>query len=124
MDHSRSQRNSKFSASALLTLLCVALLADGALAATTVNVGGSSGWTLGYNYRTWASTTRVKPWDALFFKYDPRLHNVLLVSKADFDACRTTAPWPNIHLERTTSSSPSQEPTTSSVVLPGIVLLA
>ncbi|KAL2629431.1 hypothetical protein R1flu_014117 [Riccia fluitans] len=70
MDRFRSQRNSRFSASALLTLLCVALLADGALAATTVNVGRSS-----------------------VLKYDPRLHNVLLVSKADFDACRTTAPW-------------------------------
>ncbi|KAL2643875.1 hypothetical protein R1flu_011462 [Riccia fluitans] len=89
MDHSPTQRKSRVSASAVLALLCVAVLVDRAHAATTVNVGGSSG----YNYRTWASTTRVKPWDSLFFKYDPRLHNVLLVSKADFDACRTTAPW-------------------------------
>ncbi|KAL2644089.1 hypothetical protein R1flu_011676 [Riccia fluitans] len=93
MDRSGNQQRSRAAAAILVALLCINLLVESAYAAVTVNVGGSSGWTLGYNYRTWASTTRVKPWDSLFFKYDPRLHNVLLVSKADFDACRTTAPW-------------------------------
>ncbi|KAL2643876.1 hypothetical protein R1flu_011463 [Riccia fluitans] len=92
MDRSRNQSRSCIAASTLVMLLCVALVIQSA-AAVTVTVGGSSGWTLGYNYKSWASATRVKPWDSLFFKYDPRLHNVLLVSKADFDACRTRAPW-------------------------------
>lgn len=62
MGTSRSQgRNSASTLAAALVLL---VLADCALAAT-VNVGGSSGWTLGYNYKTWASTAKVRPYDSL-----------------------------------------------------------
>ncbi|BBN02383.1 hypothetical protein MPTK1_2g14890 [Marchantia polymorpha subsp. ruderalis] len=90
MGTSRSQgRNSASTLAAALVLL---VLVDCALAAT-VNVGGSSGWTLGYNYKTWASTAKVRPYDSLFFKYDPRLHNAMVVSKADYDSCKTTSPW-------------------------------
>ncbi|BBN03182.1 hypothetical protein MPTK1_2g21450 [Marchantia polymorpha subsp. ruderalis] len=73
-------------------LLCVMVLAEAA-AAAVVNVGGTKGWNLGVNYQTWASSTKVRPNDSLFFKYDPRLHNVMVVSKADYDSCKTTSPW-------------------------------
>ncbi|BBM97691.1 hypothetical protein MPTK1_1g07620 [Marchantia polymorpha subsp. ruderalis] len=89
---SSSQGSSSAVSRSLALLLCVLVLAQYA-EAVTVNVGGTKGWTLGYNYKTWAATTRVKPWDSMFFKYDPRLHNVLVVSKADYDACRVNRPW-------------------------------
>ncbi|KAL2650708.1 hypothetical protein R1flu_018836 [Riccia fluitans] len=88
-------RNSQGSGSAvskgLILVLCMLLLAQSA-AATDVPVGGTRGWNLGVNYKTWAASARVKPWDNLFFKYDPRLHNVLVVSKADYYTCNTRNP--------------------------------
>ncbi|BBN03183.1 hypothetical protein MPTK1_2g21460 [Marchantia polymorpha subsp. ruderalis] len=76
----------------LVLLVCVMVLSERA-AAATLNVGGLKGWNLGVDYKSWAATTRVKPTDSLFFKYDPRLHNVMVVSKADYDTCKTSAPW-------------------------------
>ncbi|KAL2643419.1 hypothetical protein R1flu_011006 [Riccia fluitans] len=76
----------------LVMVFGVLVLCENA-AATTVNVGGASGWTVGHNYKTWAAFNKVRPYDSLFFKYDPKVHNVLVVSKADYDACKTSSPW-------------------------------
>ncbi|KAL2644090.1 hypothetical protein R1flu_011677 [Riccia fluitans] len=56
---------------------------------------------LSFNQLNYAQITKLSIPDILcldcccptVFKYDPRLHNVLLVRKADYDACQTTAPW-------------------------------
>ncbi|KAL2622758.1 hypothetical protein R1flu_002963 [Riccia fluitans] len=72
-------------------VLCALLLAQYAGAAT-ITVGASKGWNLGVDYRTWASRIRLRAGDSLYFKYNNRLHDVLIVSKADFMACNNKKP--------------------------------
>ncbi|KAI5071501.1 hypothetical protein GOP47_0013752 [Adiantum capillus-veneris] len=57
--------------------------------ATQYTVGGSSGWTLGVDYTTWASQSSFKTGDSLVFSYG-ELHSVLQVSESDYKACITT----------------------------------
>ncbi|KAL2643980.1 hypothetical protein R1flu_011567 [Riccia fluitans] len=72
-------------------LCCAAILVEHAAAATVV-VGGEKGWTLGFDYKKWAAGTKVKRFDTLHFKYDKSQHNVMRVSKADYDSCNIASP--------------------------------
>nr|CAB3483290.1 unnamed protein product [Digitaria exilis] len=75
------------SRSALIALLVVVSCAAAASAATTFNVGDTSGWTLGVNYDNWASGKTFTVGDKLVFTYTTGAHDVLEVSKSDYDNC-------------------------------------
>ncbi|CAN6197804.1 unnamed protein product [Urochloa humidicola] len=76
---------------AVAALMAAALL--GAASAATYNVGEPSGsWDLRTNYGDWAASKRFHPGDQLVFKYSPQAHDVLEVSKADYDSCSTASP--------------------------------
>ncbi|KAI5009648.1 hypothetical protein ZWY2020_011785 [Hordeum vulgare] len=61
--------------------------------AAIYNVGEPGGaWDLSTNYDTWASSRNFHPSDQIVFKYSPQAHDVLEVSKADYDSCSTASP--------------------------------
>ena len=61
--------------------------------AAIYNVGEPGGaWDLSTNYGTWASSRNFKADDQIVFKYSPQAHDVLEVSKADYDSCSTASP--------------------------------
>ncbi|KAI5009656.1 hypothetical protein ZWY2020_011793 [Hordeum vulgare] len=61
--------------------------------AAIYNVGEPGGaWDLSTNYDTWASSRKFQPGDQIVFKYSPQAHDVLEVSKADYDSCSTANP--------------------------------
>ncbi|KAB8108917.1 hypothetical protein EE612_044962 [Oryza sativa] len=73
------------SSSVLIKLLVVVGCAAAASAAT-LTVGGSSGWTLGQNYDTWASGQTFAVGDKLVFSF-VGAHTVTEVNKNDYDNC-------------------------------------
>ncbi|KAL2935495.1 Uclacyanin 1 [Bienertia sinuspersici] len=54
-------------------------------------VGGSNGWNLSSNLSLWSSTTSFFVNDSLVFDYTPD-HDVIEVSKSDYDKCRINSP--------------------------------
>ncbi|XP_027344104.1 uclacyanin 1 [Abrus precatorius] len=69
----------------------VAILIKLALA-TNYNVGGpNGGWDTNSNLQSWASSQKFSVGDSLTFQYPPN-HNVVEVSKADYDSCKPTNP--------------------------------
>ncbi|KAB5563917.1 hypothetical protein DKX38_003971 [Salix brachista] len=64
------------------------------------NVGESDGWTIGVDYNQWASTKKFQVSDTLgirrrtclFFNYITMLHNVLQVTKQDYESCNVKSP--------------------------------
>ncbi|KAK8940620.1 hypothetical protein KSP39_PZI010181 [Platanthera zijinensis] len=79
-------------ARALVALAAIAVAFQLA-AATNYTVGAPAGsWDLKTNYSTWASGITFKTGDNLVFSYSPALHNVLEVTKANFDSCTTAGP--------------------------------
>ncbi|CAN6179890.1 unnamed protein product [Urochloa humidicola] len=76
---------------AVVAIMAAAFL--GAASAATYNVGEPGGsWDLRTNYGDWAASKRFHPGDQLVFKYSPQAHDVLEVSKADYDSCSTASP--------------------------------
>ncbi|CAN6166154.1 unnamed protein product [Urochloa humidicola] len=76
---------------AVAAVMMAALL--GAASAATYNVGEPGGsWDLRTNYGDWAASKRFHPGDQLVFKYSPQAHDVLEVSKADYDSCSSARP--------------------------------
>ncbi|XP_044971018.1 mavicyanin-like [Hordeum vulgare subsp. vulgare] len=75
-------------------LLAVATMAILSTASAAIyNVGEPGGaWDLSTNYDTWASSRNFHPSDRIVFKYSPQAHDVLEVSKADYDSCSTASP--------------------------------
>ncbi|KAG0451248.1 hypothetical protein HPP92_026321 [Vanilla planifolia] len=62
-------------------------------AATEYTVGAPGGsWNQQTKLSSWASNNNFKPGDTLLFSYDPSSHNVLEVTKANYDSCSTTGP--------------------------------
>ncbi|KAI5056376.1 hypothetical protein GOP47_0028194 [Adiantum capillus-veneris] len=59
-------------------------------------VGGSPGWSLpsrsNVNYTEWASTQSFVVGDTLYFNYSSQYHNVVQVTKANYNACISTNP--------------------------------
>ncbi|TKW10830.1 hypothetical protein SEVIR_6G193500v4 [Setaria viridis] len=74
------------SRSALIALLVVVSCAAAASAAT-YNVGETQGWSLGVDYSTWVTGKNFSVGDKLVFTYATGNHDVLVVSKSDYDAC-------------------------------------
>uniref|UniRef100_A0ACD5ZP04 Uncharacterized protein n=1 Tax=Avena sativa TaxID=4498 RepID=A0ACD5ZP04_AVESA len=77
-----------------ITLLAVAAMAVLSTAsAATYDVGEPAGaWDLGINYGSWASSKKFLPGDTIVFKYSPLAHDVVEVSKADYDSCSAASP--------------------------------
>jgi len=75
-----------------ITLLAVAAMAVLRTAsAATYNVGEPAGdWGFSVDYGTWASSKKFLTGDSIVFKYSAAQHDVLEVSKADYDSCTTT----------------------------------
>ena len=75
-------------------LLVVAAMAVLSTASAAIyNVGEPGGaWDLSTNYGTWASSRNFQTSDQIVFKYSPQAHDVLEVSKADYDSCSTANP--------------------------------
>ncbi|KAL8162697.1 hypothetical protein V2J09_014186 [Rumex salicifolius] len=57
-------------------------------------VGDSAGWTtLGnVNYKQWATNKTFQVGDVIVFNYNPKFHNVMQVTHANYKACNVTAP--------------------------------
>jgi hypothetical protein len=76
---------------AIAAMLAVAVI--GTASAATYNVGEPGGsWELRINYTNWATSKRFHPGDQIVFKYTPQVHDVVEVSKADYDACSNARP--------------------------------
>lgn len=61
--------------------------------AALYNVGDRTSWTLpSIDYNQWARTKHIRVNDVLRFTYSSEIHNVLLVSKADYDQCGSRRP--------------------------------
>ncbi|KAH8514425.1 hypothetical protein Peur_058020 [Populus x canadensis] len=56
------------------------------------NVGESDGWTIGVDYNQWASTKKFQVGDTLVFNYNTMFHNVLQVTKQDYESCNVKSP--------------------------------
>ncbi|XP_057979785.1 basic blue protein-like [Malania oleifera] len=75
-------RGSAMVAAALLLLL----LSHCEMARAAVyTVGGAAGWT--FNVVGWPQGKRFKAGDVLLFKYNPTIHNLVVVSKAGYNTC-------------------------------------
>ncbi|KAK1282372.1 hypothetical protein QJS10_CPB22g01105 [Acorus calamus] len=79
------------------SVVVVVLMASAASvsAATTHDVGGSTGWTIpsdSKTYTNWATGQSFRVGDSLRFTFPTGSHNVMEVSKSDYDSCTTTAP--------------------------------
>ncbi|KAK3015261.1 hypothetical protein RJ639_006049 [Escallonia herrerae] len=75
----------------LLSLAAIAMLIDLAVA-TNFTVGGpTGGWDTSTNLQSWASSQTFLVGDNLVFQYTPN-HDVLEVSKADYDSCQASNP--------------------------------
>ncbi|VAH53856.1 hypothetical protein VPH35_032544 [Triticum aestivum] len=75
----------------LLAMAAMAILSTAS--AAIYNVGEPGGaWDLSTNYGTWASSRNFQTNDQIVFKYSPQAHDVLEVSKADYDSCSTASP--------------------------------
>lgn len=60
--------------------------------AAQLKVGDDSAWTIGPNYVTWAANKELHPGDSLLFKYSNNFHDVVQVTKSDYDSCKTDSP--------------------------------
>ncbi|MCO5597665.1 hypothetical protein L7F22_051746 [Adiantum nelumboides] len=77
----------------LLMVAGVLLLWAHQSSAVLYNVGDRTSWTLpSIDYSRWAQTKPIRVNDVLRFTYSSEIHNVLLVSKADYDQCSSERP--------------------------------
>ncbi|MQM19839.1 hypothetical protein Taro_052852 [Colocasia esculenta] len=77
-------------AALILAIAMAAVLLDCALGAT-ITVGSPGGWDQSTDLKTWATSQTFSIGDTLVFQYLPS-HDVLEVSKADYDACLASTP--------------------------------
>ncbi|URE41098.1 Plastocyanin-like domain [Musa troglodytarum] len=81
---------------AMAAALVVFLLAAGVgrSEGAVYKVGDAVGWTIlgSPNYTAWSLSKNFKMGDTIVFEYSKNIHNVLEVSKADYDACTATSP--------------------------------
>jgi hypothetical protein len=78
---------------ALLVLAVAVAAVLGTAHGATYTVGAPAGsWDLSTNYTRWASGIVFSAGDQLVFKYSRSAHNVVEVSKADYDSCSGSSP--------------------------------
>ncbi|KAF0924528.1 hypothetical protein E2562_010173 [Oryza meyeriana var. granulata] len=79
-------------AKALLLVAMASAMLGTALGAT-YTVGAPRGsWDLSTNYVQWVSNISFRIGDQIVFKYSPSAHDVVEVSKADYDSCSSSSP--------------------------------
>ncbi|GJN12491.1 hypothetical protein PR202_ga30773 [Eleusine coracana subsp. coracana] len=79
---------------ALILFVAVAMAAVlGTAHGASYTVGAPAGsWDLRTNYANWVSSITFRAGDVLVFKYARGTHDVLEVSKADYDSCSGSSP--------------------------------
>ncbi|KAJ4968798.1 hypothetical protein NE237_015499 [Protea cynaroides] len=82
-----------FAQRAMVMLFLVVAALNVSLAAV-YKVGDSTGWTtLGhYNYTAWAASKTFSVGDTILFEYHKDRHNVMVVTRTDFEACNASSP--------------------------------
>ena len=76
----------------LLVIAMIAAVLGTALGAS-YTVGAPRGsWDLQTNYAQWTSNMKFRTGDQVLFRYSRAAHNVVEVSKADYDACSASSP--------------------------------
>ncbi|CAH9128739.1 unnamed protein product [Cuscuta epithymum] len=74
-------------AGTIVVVLVLSILCNGVPSlGTTFNVGGSDGWGLTGDYKSWSKGKTFKVGDTLVFKY-PDGHTVNEVSESDYNSC-------------------------------------
>ncbi|KAF7823102.1 uclacyanin 1 [Senna tora] len=68
-----------------------AILIEIAMAANHIVGGPNGGWDTNSNIQAWSSSQKFSVGDNLIFQYPPN-HNVIEVTKADYDSCQPTNP--------------------------------
>ncbi|KAL1220426.1 Uclacyanin 1 [Cardamine amara subsp. amara] len=76
----------------LIIILVLATTFIGLTVATDHTIGGPSGWTVGANIRTWAAAQTFAVGDNLVFSYPSAFHDVVEVTKPEYDSCQTIKP--------------------------------
>ncbi|ESQ51816.1 hypothetical protein EUTSA_v10017076mg [Eutrema salsugineum] len=74
----------------IISLLVTTLI--GLAVATDHTVGGPSGWTVGASLGTWAAGQTFSVGDNLVFAYPSAFHDVVEVTKPEFDSCQSVKP--------------------------------
>ncbi|GMY09948.1 uclacyanin 1-like [Fagus crenata] len=93
--------------STLMSLAISTMLINLAMA-TNYTVGGpNGGWDTGTNLQTWASSQSFLVGDNLIFQYTSN-HDVVEVSKSDYDSCQSSNPIQSYSGGTTTIPLPSQ----------------
>ncbi|TVU43433.1 hypothetical protein EJB05_09906 [Eragrostis curvula] len=78
---------------ALLFVVVAVAAVLGTAQGASYTVGAPAGsWDLRTNYANWASSITFRAGDQLVFKYASGAHDVLEVSKADYDSCSGSSP--------------------------------
>ncbi|KAJ3687061.1 hypothetical protein LUZ61_016225 [Rhynchospora tenuis] len=78
----------------MLVALVVLLGLVGTSTGAVYKVGDSAGWTTigNVNYGLWASKNKFHAGDFALFTYNKNFHNLLEVSKADYQSCNAASP--------------------------------
>ncbi|KFK31132.1 hypothetical protein AALP_AA6G072100 [Arabis alpina] len=74
----------------IFSILATTLI--GLAVATDHTIGGPSGWTVSANLRTWAAAQTFSVGDNLVFSYPTAFHDVVEVTKPEFDSCQAVNP--------------------------------
>ncbi|CAA7049563.1 unnamed protein product [Microthlaspi erraticum] len=74
----------------IISVLATTLI--GLVVATDHTIGGPSGWTVGANLRSWAAGQTFAVGDNLVFSYPSTFHDVVEVTKPEFDSCQAVKP--------------------------------
>ncbi|CAF2096142.1 uclacyanin 1 [Brassica rapa] len=75
-----------------IIILVLATTLIGIAVATDHTIGGPSGWTVGANLGTWAAGQTFAVGDNLVFAYPSAFHDVVEVTKPEFDSCQVVKP--------------------------------
>ncbi|KAJ0981348.1 hypothetical protein J5N97_009603 [Dioscorea zingiberensis] len=71
-----------------LALICLLVIQQCFVShAAIYTVGDKKGWT--FNTANWPSGKKFKAGDVLIFKYDPKVHNTVIVNAAGYKGCTT-----------------------------------
>ncbi|XP_057457978.1 uclacyanin 1-like [Lotus japonicus] len=75
----------------IIRLSLVATLIKLAMATDHIVGGPNGGWDATSNLQSWGTSQQFSVGDNLIFQYQPN-HNVIEVTKADYDSCQATSP--------------------------------